>query len=89
MRPLERADAFCARYGFTMPIVLAPMAVAPPPAPYPVQRGLTAMMKGAGALAGDHHRMQVWAGQSSAMAKPIPAGDLATGIWKSARALLM
>ena len=32
---------------------------APPPAPYPVQRGLTAPMKEAGAAAGDHHRMQV------------------------------
>ena len=49
---------------------------APPPAPYPVQRGLTAEMKKAGAAAGDYHRMQVWAGQSAAMAKPIPAGEL-------------
>ena len=29
-------------------------------------------MKEAGAAAGDYHRMQVWAGQSAAMAKAIP-----------------
>lgn len=61
---------------------------APPAAPYPVQRGLTAAMKGAGASASDYHRMQVWAGQSAAMAKAIPAGDLVTAIWNDARRLL-
>jgi nitronate monooxygenase len=61
---------------------------APEPAPYPVQRGLTAPMKQAGAAAGDHHRMQVWAGQSAAMAKPVPAGELAKQIWEEARGLL-
>jgi len=61
---------------------------APPPAPYPVQRGLTAPMKEAGAAAGDYHRMQVWAGQSAAMGKPIPAADLVQEIWGEARSLL-
>jgi len=58
---------------------------APAPAPYPVQRGLTGPMKDAGARAGDYHRMQVWAGQSAAMAAPLPAGDLVVRIWDEAR----
>ncbi len=61
---------------------------APPPAPYPVQRGLTAPMKKAGAAAGDYHRMQVWAGQAAALAKPVPAGDLFRAIWERAQSLL-
>ena len=62
----------------------AASADAPPPAPYPVQRGLTGPMKEAGAAAGDHHRMQVWAGQSAAMATPIPAGELVERLWRDA-----
>src|SRR5437879_29536 len=61
---------------------------APSPAPYPVQRGLTASMKSAGAAANDYHRMQVWAGQSAAMAKPVPAATLVTDMWECARKLL-
>jgi nitronate monooxygenase len=61
---------------------------APPPAPYPVQRGLTAPMKKAATEAGDYHRMQVWAGQSAAMARSVPAGELVREIWGQAQALL-
>ena len=61
---------------------------APPPAPYPVQRGLTAPMKEAGAAAGDHHRMQLWAGQSAAMARPVPAAEIVGEIWRQAQELL-
>jgi hypothetical protein len=32
--------------------------------------------------------MQKWAGQSAAMARPIPAGQLVQEIWDEARALL-
>ena len=58
------------------------------PAPYPVQRGLTGPMKEAGAAAGDPHRMQMWAGQSAAMARAVPAGQLVKEIWEDARSLL-
>ncbi len=61
---------------------------APPAAPYPVQRGLTAAMKKAEAAASDYHRMQVWAGQSAAMAKPIPARDFALQMWEKAQAFV-
>jgi nitronate monooxygenase len=66
-------------------VMAAEGADAPRPAPYPVQRGLTAAMKAAGAAANDHHRMQVWAGQSAAMAQPVPAGDLLAAIWRDAQ----
>jgi nitronate monooxygenase len=45
-------------------------------------------MKEAGATAGDYHRMQVFAGQSAAMARPMPADDLVGHLWHDARTLL-
>jgi nitronate monooxygenase len=61
---------------------------APPPAPYPVQRGLTAPMREAGARANDVQRMQAWAGQAAAMARPEPAGEVVRRLWEEAEALL-
>ena len=61
---------------------------APKPAPYPIQRGLTAAMRLAAQSANDVHRMQVWAGQSAALARPQSAGDLVRSIWAEALELL-
>ena len=61
---------------------------APPSAPYPVQRGLTAAMRESGARSGDVHRMQAWAGQAAAMARPEPAGEVVRRLWQEAEALL-
>ncbi len=67
---------------------------APPPARYPVQRGLVAQWRrgrptGAeqtGAVAVD--AVNHWAGQASRLARAEPAGAITAEMWRSARALL-
>lgn len=61
---------------------------APAPAPYPVQRGLTAPMRKEALAHGDVHRMQAWAGQSARLARAAPADRLVREMWKEALTLL-
>jgi nitronate monooxygenase len=61
---------------------------APQPAPYPVQRGLTAAMRAAALKAGDLDRMQAWAGQSARLARAEPAALIVERVWNDAIAIL-
>ena len=61
---------------------------APRPAPYPVQRGLTAAMRAEAQRSGNVQRMQAWAGQSAGLAKAEPAGDVVRRVWHEAQAIL-
>jgi len=49
---------------------------APAPAPYPVQRGLTAALRQHGTQANEVDRMQAWAGQAAALAPALPAAEV-------------
>jgi nitronate monooxygenase len=57
---------------------------APAPAPYPVQRALTAAMRADAVRRDDVNGMQAWAGQGAALARPEPAADVVQRIWRDA-----
>ena len=83
--------AFSGRLGRAIATDYVSVAAAPgtpPPAPYPVQRGLTAAMRDAAARSRDIHRMQAWAGPAAALARAEPAGELVLRLWHEAEALL-
>lgn len=60
----------------------------PSPAPYPVQRGLTAPMRRKAVEQGTVRTMQAWAGQAASLARPEPAAQTVQRLWREALALL-
>jgi nitronate monooxygenase len=83
--------AFSGRPGRTIAtnyVRAAAESSAPSPTPYPVQRGLTTLMRNEAQQMSDVQRMQVWAGQSAALARAEPAGELVNQIWNQAQGLL-
>jgi len=66
----------------------AAAADAPPPRPYPVQRGLTASMRSQATRENNLASMQAWAGQSAWMAPVGPAAESLRRWWRDAQALL-
>jgi nitronate monooxygenase len=84
-------SAFSGRAGRSVATDYALSAIAdkaPPPAPYPVQRGLTAAMRMQATDTGDIQRMQAWAGQSVRLGRAEPAGRLVLRMWDAALTLL-
>jgi nitronate monooxygenase len=83
--------AFSGRAGRSLATAYARAAAAPdapPPAAYPVHRGLTQAMRDIAMKHNDIDRMQAWAGQAGGQALARPAGAVARALWEGARAAL-
>ena len=83
--------AFSGRPGRSIATAYARAAAAPdapPPAPYPVQSGLTQSMRSHALEANSLDGLSAWAGQSAARAQARPATEVALELWNGARALL-
>ena len=53
----------------------------PAPAPFPIQRFLTAKMRSKAVAENNIATMQAWAGQAASLAKEFDAGELIQNIW--------
>lgn len=81
--------AFSGRTGRSIATTYARAAAdGPALAPYPVQRALTQAMRDEAAKVSDLGRMQAWAGQSAALARAEPAGELIRSLWAAAQAMV-
>jgi len=83
--------AFSGRWGRALDTAYVRAAAAPgapEPAPYPVQRALTAAMRQQAQQADDLQHLQAWAGQGAGLARALPAGELRQTLWRDAQTLL-
>ena len=83
--------AFSGRWGRALAsdyVIDAAASGAPEPAPYPLQRALTAAMRTQAVRDDDISRMQAWCGQGAALSGAGSATDLVSQLWRGAEAML-